>query len=52
MKNNVIKVDFTAKQKRKSKFKKLFSSILKKITEFFYTSKKEHKNHGKNKSIL
>ncbi|ERI94606.1 hypothetical protein HMPREF1982_00915 [Clostridiales bacterium oral taxon 876 str. F0540] len=52
MKNNVIWVDFTAKQKRKSKLKKVFLSMLKNITSFFHKFKKDNKTHGDKKSVL
>jgi len=52
MKNNVIWVDFTAKNKKRGKYKKFISNIIKMFMNFLSKSKKKSKPQNKNKSIL
>ncbi|MFL0248397.1 hypothetical protein ACJDUG_15725 [Clostridium sp. WILCCON 0185] len=56
MRNNIIKVNFTAAQKRRAKFKKFFSLLLNKIKNLFYYkdrhNKKPQYNNNYNKSTM
>lgn len=42
MKDNVIWIDFTSKNKRKSKFKKTFTKLLDKLKNIFHNSSKRY----------
>jgi hypothetical protein len=52
MKDNIIWVDFTAKNKKNARYKKLLSNLVKKFTGFFSKFKKNIKPQTKTKSAL
>jgi|GEM_PF-3059122 len=50
MRDNVINVNFTAGQRRKAKFKKLFISLLKKYKNLFHSKNKHTKKPQSSKN--